>query len=656
MSTKTAYVEETHAERNLGDNRFYIILAGVMLSSLVMYIGFFGPICERHHSNHGTYHGALEDLTMSNENLINNNELHLKTFVAANQSLVRQYEFNISHTLAAPDGFQKPMILVNGQSPGPLIEANIGDTIRVEVNNMMPDRSTTIHWHGINQRGSSWMDGVAGISQCGIAPGQNFTYEFVVEDQRGTYWWHAHLGVQYTDGVYGPIVIRDPDERVPETDEERIIFVSDLYHTHGSVLLESYLNSTSKWVPDESGVEPLPDNILLNGQNTYNCSVESTTYPPDPAALLPVNCTGGQLYRTSVRQGQRVRLRLINSSSFLSYWFSVDNHTLAVVELDGVEVEPIPARGVYLNIGQRVSVILAADQAPGSYYMRATLPRTCFLPYAPYASAGLASGGYETRGVLSYDGTDPDAEPVGAAGNVSNPYGVENNGVRGDVWEGCDDMPFDMPRPVREMDAVEVGEKNYHYIEYAFRQAQDVNRIFINKTAYMPMQNNATLWEAVDQDFDASKEGSYHSWDFGLNQQVLLVPEADKGVQIVINSKDAMEHPWHMQYSNKIVSGHTFQIVGWGPGPYGARPNGTRWNLRNPMRRDTVTVPAQSHVVLRFAADNPGLWALHCHVAWHMEGGMLVSIAERPADLAAMVRAMDPAVREKSMAFCEGSS
>lgn len=173
---------------------------------------------------------------MSNENLINTNELHLKTFVAANQSLVRQYEFNISHALGAPDGFQKPMILVNGQSPGPLIEANIGDTIRVQVNNMMPDRSTTIHWHGINQRGSSWMDGVAGISQCGIPPGQNFTYEFVVEDQRGTYWWHAHLGVQYTDGVYGPIVIRDPDERVPETDEERIIFLSDLYHTHGSVV------------------------------------------------------------------------------------------------------------------------------------------------------------------------------------------------------------------------------------------------------------------------------------------------------------------------------------------------------------------------------------------------------------------------------------
>ncbi|ETS82585.1 hypothetical protein PFICI_04461 [Pestalotiopsis fici W106-1] len=615
-----------------------IVLAGIFGGSLS---------CEQKLFDYGTYYGVLEDMkTMPNANLINESELNMETLVAAERPVVRQYYFDISHALAAPDGFQKPMILVNGQSPGPLIEANIGDTIRVQVNNMMTNLSTTIHWHGINQYGSAWMDGVAGVSQCGIPPGENFTYEFVVKNQRGTFWWHAHLGVQYTDGVYGPIVIRDPDEKLPKTDGERIIFVGDLYHTYGSVLLASYLNSTSKWVPYESGVEPLPDNILLNGQHTCNCSVTSTTYPPDPAIPFLTNCTNGQLYRTSVQKDQRVRLRLINSSSFLSYWFSVDSHTLSIVELDGVEIEPISARGVYLNIGQRVSVILVADQRSGNYYMRATLPQTCFLPYAPYVSAALESTGYAARGILSYAGTDPDAEPIGIRGNVSNPYGVENNGVRGDVWEGCDDMPFDMPKPMRKMEAMELGERNYHYIEYAFRQAQDVNRIFINKTAYSPLEHNATIWKAVDQDFDVSKEGSYHSWDFGLNQQVLLIPEADKGAQIVINSKDVMEHPWHMH-------GHTFQIVGWGPGEYGARPdNGTRWNLENPMRRDTVTVPAQSHVVLRFAADNPGLWALHCHVAWHMEGGMLVSMAERPADLADMVRGMDPLVREQSMAFC----
>lgn len=119
---------------------------------------------------------------------------------------VREYTFNITQALAAPDGFTKPMILVNGQSPGPLIEANTSDTIRVHVNNQMANTSTTIHWHGIDQVNSTWMDGVVGVSQCGIPAGRSFTYEFTIGGQRGTFWWHAHKGVQYTDGVYGPLV------------------------------------------------------------------------------------------------------------------------------------------------------------------------------------------------------------------------------------------------------------------------------------------------------------------------------------------------------------------------------------------------------------------------------------------------------------------
>jgi hypothetical protein len=151
------------------------------------------------------------------------------------------------------------------------------------------------------------------------------------------------------------------------------------------------------------------------------------------------------------------------------------------VELDGIEVVPITARGVYLNIGQRASVIITANQTAGNYYIRATLPRTCFLPYAPYTSAGLATGEYAAKGILSYDDVPVESTPIGVMVNVSNPYGSENNGARGDVWEGCDDMPFDLPKPLREIPAYEVPEQNKHYIEYVFRQAQDVNRIFVNK-------------------------------------------------------------------------------------------------------------------------------------------------------------------------------
>lgn len=93
--------------------------------------------------------------------------------------------------------------------------------------------------------------------------------------------------------------------------------------------------------------------------------------------------------------------------------------------------------------------------------------------------------------------------------------------------------------------------------------------------------------------------------------------------------------------------------MGWGPGEFEGGSSGrTTWNLDNPMRRDTVSVPAQRHIVIRFVADNPGVWALHCHVSWHMEGGMFVSLLERPADLKTLVEGMDAGTKNTSLGFC----
>lgn len=71
----------------------------------------------------------------------------------------------------------------------------------------------------------------------------------------------------------------------------------------------------------------------------------------------------------------------------------------------------------------------------------------------------------------------------------------------------------------------------------------------MKQTAYAPLTDNATIWKTLDQSFSAADANSYSSWNFGLDQQVLLVPDANKGAQIVINSRDAMEHPWHLQYA-----------------------------------------------------------------------------------------------------------
>jgi FtsP/CotA-like multicopper oxidase with cupredoxin domain len=99
----------------------------------------------------------------------------------------RSYDFVLERSVQKIDGFERDVILVNNEFPGPLVEANFGDTISVTVHNNIsgPDEGTSLHWHGMLQTGTPWFDGVTGVSQCPIAPGDTFTYTFLA-DQYGT--------------------------------------------------------------------------------------------------------------------------------------------------------------------------------------------------------------------------------------------------------------------------------------------------------------------------------------------------------------------------------------------------------------------------------------------------------------------------------------
>lgn len=433
--------------------------------------------------------------------LTNRTELDLDTgfaFSAAGPQ-VREYDFTITLGLAAPDGFWKPMVLVNGQSPGPLIEAATGDTVRVRVTNLLPNNATTsIHFHGIDQRGTPWMDGVAGVTQCGIpAGGGSWTYEFTVAGQRGTFWYHAHAAVQYTDGLYGPIVVRDPEgEMVPSSDAERIVFLGENHHAYAGELAGHYLAASSPWDPTEAGVEPLSDNLLINGQNTFDCSVVSTTFNSTFQQKNAPPCTGGQAYVTSIRPGTTMRLRLINHSSYLSYWFSIDGHPLTIVEIDGVEVEPIVSQGVHVNIGQRYSVIISATEKAGDYTIRSALEKKCFLPYSTYISSGLESIGYEARGILRYE-RDEESEAEGA-NQEGDEYDEGAEEKTTNPW-GCGDMPFDMPKPVRQEAAYQLGEGDAtHIIDFQFRQVGEINRIFLNKVSTTLRQSPSPVYHRAE--------------------------------------------------------------------------------------------------------------------------------------------------------------
>ena len=141
--------------------------------------------------------------------------------------VVRQETFDLASGRSV-DGYT-----VNGQSPGPTIEAAEGDLVEVRLSNESVPGGVTLHWHGIDVPNP--MDGVAGVTQDAVMEGESFTYRFVA-DQVGTYWYHSHQlsHEQVQGGLLGAVVI-EPSDAEPasaaDVDETALVHIYDAVRT-----------------------------------------------------------------------------------------------------------------------------------------------------------------------------------------------------------------------------------------------------------------------------------------------------------------------------------------------------------------------------------------------------------------------------------------
>lgn len=109
------------------------------------------------------------------------------------------------------DGVERGLVTVNRQLPGPAVEVCKDDLVVVDVKNHMDGEAAAIHWHGVTQKGTPFADGVPFITQCPINSGNTFRYSFFAKNQ-GTQFYHSHSGLQKADGIYGPFIVRTPDD------------------------------------------------------------------------------------------------------------------------------------------------------------------------------------------------------------------------------------------------------------------------------------------------------------------------------------------------------------------------------------------------------------------------------------------------------------
>ncbi|ENH74886.1 Laccase-2 [Fusarium oxysporum f. sp. cubense race 1] len=170
--------------------------------------------------------------------------------------ITREYHLNVTDQSINGDGVDNPFGKVfNGKYPGPWIQACWGDLIKVTVHNHLKYNGTTIHWHGLRQLETFEMDGVNGVTQCPIAPGDSYTYTFRAV-QYGTSWYHSHYSLQYADGLAGPITIYGPSS-APFDEGRNPILITDWSHR------SAFQSWQRELVPNPT--RPMMNGVLING-------------------------------------------------------------------------------------------------------------------------------------------------------------------------------------------------------------------------------------------------------------------------------------------------------------------------------------------------------------------------------------------------------
>ncbi|KAL8969012.1 MAG: hypothetical protein Q9197_004570 [Variospora fuerteventurae] len=470
------------------------------------------------------------------------------------------YDFNVGWVTAQPDGFSRPTIGINGQWPIPPITAAVGDKVIVNVHNDLGNQTTSLHFHGLYQNGTTHMDGPVGASQCSIPIGASFVYEFQI-DQPGTYWYHSHDSGQYPDGLRGPLIISDPDSPYKDQyDEEIVLTLSDWYHDQMPGLLSwfiSYANPT--------GAEPVPDSALMNETQDLKMNVEP---------------------------GKTYMFRIINIGAFAAQYLWFEGHTMRVVEVDGIYTEEADANMIYLTAAQRYSVLVTTyNETSANFAIVGSMDLDLFDVVPENLNPNVT-------GWLVYDEAAP----------LPTPAFTES-------FEPFDDftlIPYDR-------------EPIFDTVDYSFNLdvkmgnlGDGANYAWFNNHTYVPPKV-PTLYSALTSGNMATDAAIYGE------HTIPFILEKNNVVEIVLNNMDAGKHPFHLH-------GHAFQTVVRSAEEAGVYVNNETFP-EFPMRRDTVMARPNGNIVLRFRADNPGIWLFHCHIEWHVASGLVATMIEAPLEL-----------------------
>ncbi|KAM0953511.1 putative laccase [Dioscorea sansibarensis] len=528
--------------------------------------------------------------------------ISLELSLAQQTGITRHYKFNIVMTNVTRLCHTKSILTVNGKFPGPSIVAREGDRLVIRVVNHIQN-NVTLHWHGVRQLRSAWADGPAYITQCPIQTGQSYVYNYTIVGQRGTLWWHAHIS-WLRSTIHGPMIIL-PKLGVPypfpKPYKQVPIIFGEWFNSDPEVIINQALQT--------GGAPNVSDAYTINGLPgpLYNCSAKDT-------------------FKLNVKPGKVYLLRMINAALNNELFFSIADHLLTTVEVDAVYVKPFISDTILLGPGQTTNVLL---------HTRPISPNATFLMLArPYASGKGTFDNSTVAGILHYKNTaknSPLSTPTLPSLNDTAFVTNFTNKLRS---LATPQFPANVPKQVDQKFFFTVGLGTSPCPNNETCQGPNGSKFSaaVNNVSFVLPASTALL-----QAHFSGQSKSVYSSNFPiapLNQfnytgtppnntmvsngtKVLVLP-FNTSVELVMQDTSVIgpeSHPLHLH-------GFNFFVLAQGFGNYDPVNDPKKFNLVDPVERNTVGVPVGGWVAIRFMADNPGVWFMHCHLEVHMSWGL----------------------------------
>ncbi|XP_052803582.1 uncharacterized protein LOC128233774 [Mya arenaria] len=556
-----------------------------------------------------------------------------------------------SRVITADGQTSKLVIAINGQFPGPRIEAYVNQTVNVTLINMFHTDSISVHFHGLHQKGTPWMDGVAFITQCPILPGQTFVQRFKAYPP-GTAMYHAHIGDQRSAGLYGAVVVKQ-NMSVPEDYNEIIITLQDWNHimdpetAYHRMITQQFDLQTGDVINTTYSVDRAQfsrfefHSGLVNGKARYwfNSTVNN----------------GSPLERFKIKAGALYRFRIVGAMTLYPMRVYLEGQRITVRGSDGFDIERIPVQSVIVHPGERYDIVWQGPSDPGKkqiMFVAETIETSESLNFAKYHAAEAILEMVDVPGEVLLNPPKAQEEDCSRLGCLvfNCPYQFYPARTN-TTCANYNDIKND--DPIREPNKILGGTVDEEYFfNFAFpgppgNTPGSVNgREFVFPTVNLLTQPTELTTSCNDE--ECIRKG------LCTCTYTHKIPP-NKLIQMVfmnLGNGSGWSHPIHLH-------GHSFYVMKMGLGTYNsttavlqhnnrdilcndpfgycsqagwANPRWAKGNIPglsdDPPQKDTIVLPTGGYVVIRFISDNPGLWFLHCHIDLHSTNGMGLLIDE----------------------------